>query len=110
MNDEQPRTRDGGSEAASIRRRPVLLAGTGIFAGSLSGCLGGGGESSGDESGGSDSDTPASITVPGGATCDVCGMTIRQHPGPSAEIFYAEQGREGHENPAGFDSAWEAYQ
>ena len=37
-------------------------------------------------------------------------MTIRQHPGPSAEIFYADQEPNGHENPARFDSTWEAYQ
>jgi len=105
MNNEQLGTPDREAEATSIRRRPFVLAGTGMLVGSLSGCLGGNG-SSGD--GGED--TPAAITIPEAATCDVCGMTIRQHPGPSAEIFYADQEPEGHENPARFDSTWEAYQ
>ncbi len=90
----------------SVRRRQFLLAGTGAFAASLGGCLGGDG--SGDD--GAGEEAPAAITIPEGATCDVCGMTIRQHPGPSAEIFYADHEPEGHENPARFDSTWEAYQ
>ncbi|MEA5387049.1 nitrous oxide reductase accessory protein NosL [Haloarculaceae archaeon H-GB11] len=43
-------------------------------------------------------------------TCEVCGMVIPNHPGPSAEIFYADQQPSGHENPARFDSTWEAFQ
>jgi nitrous oxide reductase accessory protein NosL len=50
------------------------------------------------------------MTLPDDATCDVCGMVISQHPGPTAEIFYVDQRPEGHENPARFDSTWEAYQ
>jgi len=117
MNDE---VADGGRERAvsgSIRRRQFVLAGTGALAVSLGGCLGGGGDGSAGDGGSGDGDgsddgdaAPAAITIPEGATCDVCGMTIRQHPGPSAEIFYAEQEPEGHENPARFDSTWEAYQ
>ncbi|MFD1686400.1 nitrous oxide reductase accessory protein NosL [Halobellus litoreus] len=105
MDSERPGNADESTEARPIGRRPVLLAGTGMLVGSLSGCLGGNG-GGGD---GSD-DAPAAITIPEDATCDVCGMTIRQHPGPSAEIFYADQEPEGHENPARFDSTWEAYQ
>ncbi|MFB6251235.1 MAG: nitrous oxide reductase accessory protein NosL [Halobellus sp.] len=89
----------------STYRRRVLLAGAGATTLALGGCLGGG--ESGDGSG--DSDTPAAITIPQGATCDVCGMTIRQHPGPTTEIFYADEQPSGHENPARFDSTWEAY-
>lgn len=37
-------------------------------------------------------------------------MVVAEHPGPTAEIFYADQTPEGHDNPARFDSTWEAYQ
>jgi len=40
----------------------------------------------------------------------VCGMVIPNHPGPSAEIFYADERPSGHDNPARFDSTWEAFQ
>ncbi|SFK66285.1 Nitrous oxide reductase accessory protein NosL [Halogranum rubrum] len=69
---------------------------------SVAGCLGDGGNG--------DTDTPAAITLPDDATCDVCGMVISQHPGPTAEIFYIDNSPEGHDNPARFDSTWEAYQ
>ncbi|MFC6726237.1 nitrous oxide reductase accessory protein NosL, partial [Halobium palmae] len=52
----------------------------------------------------------AAVTLPADATCDVCGMVVGQHPGPTAEIFYADQRPGGHDNPARFDSTWEAYQ
>jgi nitrous oxide reductase accessory protein NosL len=90
---------DGGPE---LRRRRVLLAGAGLGAAALSGCLGGGG--------GGEASAPAAETIPEGATCEVCGMNIRQNPGPSAEIFYRDQRPNDHENPARFDSTWEAYQ
>jgi nitrous oxide reductase accessory protein NosL len=95
-----------GDETPSIHRRQVLVASAGATTLALGGCLGGGGSGDGD----SDGDAPAAITVPQGATCDVCGMTIRQHPGPTTEIFYADEQPSGHENPARFDSTWEAYQ
>jgi nitrous oxide reductase accessory protein NosL len=37
-------------------------------------------------------------------------MVISNHPGPNAEIFYAERSPEGHDNPARFCSTWEAFQ
>jgi nitrous oxide reductase accessory protein NosL len=37
-------------------------------------------------------------------------MVIPNHPGPSAEIFYRDQRPSGHDNPARFDSTWEAFQ
>ncbi|MFC7095864.1 nitrous oxide reductase accessory protein NosL [Halobaculum marinum] len=66
----------------------------------LAGCLGG-------ESGAS---APAAVTLPDDATCDVCGMVIANHPGPSSEVFYADEQPNGHDNPARFDSTWEAFQ
>ncbi|MGQ4557012.1 nitrous oxide reductase accessory protein NosL [Halobellus sp. GM3] len=101
MCDEQGGGLDRGNHV-SMRRRRFLLAGAGTAAASVAGCLGG--------SGGGDGDAPAAVTVPEDATCDVCGMVIRQHPGPTAEIFYADREPEDHENPARFDSTWEAYQ
>ncbi len=75
-----------------------MAATVGITAG-LAGCLGGDG-----------GDAPAAVTLPDDATCDVCGMVISQHPGPTSEIFYADQRPGGHDNPARFDSTWEAFQ
>jgi nitrous oxide reductase accessory protein NosL len=37
-------------------------------------------------------------------------MVIPNHPGPTSEIFYRDQEPSGHENPARFDSTWEAFQ
>ncbi|MCD2203299.1 nitrous oxide reductase accessory protein NosL [Halobacterium sp. KA-6] len=37
-------------------------------------------------------------------------MTITQQPGPTAEIFYANARPNDHDNPARFDSTWEAFQ
>ena len=37
-------------------------------------------------------------------------MVIPNHPGPSAEIFYADNRPSEHDNPARFDSTWEAFQ
>ncbi|MFW5948291.1 MAG: nitrous oxide reductase accessory protein NosL [Halolamina sp.] len=74
------------------------MAAAGIAVG-LAGCLGGGSD-----------DVPAAVSLPDDATCDVCGMVISEHPGPTAEIFYADQQPAGHDNPARFDSTWEAFQ
>ena len=92
---------DGGT--ATVRRRPLLAAAGGVVSLAVGGCIG----STGGRSGG---DAPAAITIPEGATCDVCGMTIRQHPGPTTQIFYPERRPGDHDNPAQFDSTWEAYQ
>ncbi|GGI97571.1 hypothetical protein GCM10008995_04330 [Halobellus salinus] len=76
-----------------------MVAGAGTAAVSVAGCLGGG-----------EAETPDPVTVPEKATCDVCGMVISQHPGPTAEVFYPDRDPSGHDNPARFDSVWEAYQ
>ena len=102
MCEEQPSGVGEQTDATSVGRRRLLLASAGAATVSLTGCLGGGdGEST---------EPPAAVTIPETATCDVCGMVIRQHPGPSTEIFYKDQQPNGHENPARFDSTWEAYQ
>jgi copper chaperone NosL len=85
-------------------RRHVLHGAGAVVLAGLAGCLGGDGD------GGDGGDAPDAITVPDSATCDVCGMVIVQHPGPSAEIFYEDEEPAGHENPARFDSTWEAFQ
>lgn len=90
------------SSRAGYRRRRFLAAGVTLTTAALGGCLGSGGDS--------ESSAPAAVTVPDGATCDVCGMNIRQNPGPNAEIFYGDHSPEGHDNPARFCSTWEAYQ
>lgn len=55
-------------------------------------------------------DQPNPVTLTTEDQCDVCGMVIPNHPGPSAEIFYAENRPSDHDNPARFDSTWEAFQ
>ncbi len=79
-----------------------MLVGASAALASAAGCLG-------SEGGGGDADAPAAVALPDGATCDVCGMVIGRQSGPTAEIFYAEHGPEGYDNPARFDSTWEAY-
>jgi nitrous oxide reductase accessory protein NosL len=89
---------DGGRRVT----RRTLLAGSGaVAAGTVAGCLGGVG-------GGGQA--PAAISLTTEHTCDVCGMVIPNHPGPSTEIFYADRQPSGHDNPARFDSTWEAFQ
>jgi nitrous oxide reductase accessory protein NosL len=80
------------------RRRVLRLAGAAGVA-SLAGCLGGSG----------DGEAPDPVTVEDAWTCDVCGMVVAQHPGPTAELFYADRRPNGHDNPARFDSTWEAF-
>ncbi|MFW5935106.1 MAG: nitrous oxide reductase accessory protein NosL, partial [Halolamina sp.] len=89
---------DAASRGVRCTRRGAMAATVGITAG-LAGCLGGDG-----------GDAPAAVTLPDDATCDVCGMVISQHPGPTSEIFYADQRPGDHDNPARFDSTWEAFQ
>ena len=81
------------------RRQVLAAAGVASTVG-LTGCLGGDGGS----------EPPDPVTLGTNADCDVCGMVIAQHPGPTAEIFYADQQPSGHDNPARFDSTWEAFQ
>ena len=89
-----------------VSRRALLTGAASLGVTSLAGCSGlsGGG---GDGDGG---DAPTPITLTQEHSCDVCGMVIPNHPGPSAEIFYPGREPAGHGNPARFDSTWEAYQ
>lgn len=75
------------------RRRLLVLCGS-LAVGSFAGCTGGD----------SDATAPDPIALSGGLQCDVCGMVIGMHPGPSGQLFYRDQTPEGHENPARFDS------
>jgi nitrous oxide reductase accessory protein NosL len=87
------------------RRRTVLVGLCGVGVAALAGC-------SERQDTGTDGTTtaPAAMTLTDGDTCEVCGMNIVNHPGPSAEIFYPDHQPSGHENPARFDSTWEAFQ
>ncbi|WP_225333951.1 nitrous oxide reductase accessory protein NosL [Halomicrobium urmianum] len=82
-----------------LTRRTVVAGSAAVIAGSLAGCQGGDG-----------GDVPEPITLTTEHSCDVCGMVIPNHPGPSTEIFYRDQQPSGHDNPARFDSTWEAFQ
>jgi len=88
-----------GRAAGGLSRRTLLTGAATLVVGATAGCLGGG-------DGG---ETPAAVTLTDDDTCDVCGMVIPQHPGPTAEIFY-DRDPSGHPNPARFDSTWEAFQ
>jgi len=92
----QARTAECGHRVAVSRRSLLGVAGAAGVA--LAGCLGGDG-----------SERPDPVTLPDDATCDVCGMVIVQHPGPTAEVFYADRRPADHDNPARFDSTWEAF-
>ncbi len=84
-----------------ICRRHVLAGIGSLSAAALAGCLGGTGTST--------PQTPDPVTISDEATCDVCGMVISQHHGPSAQVFYADERPNDHDNPARFDSTWEAF-
>lgn len=80
------------------RRRLIVAAGT-LFTGSLAGCTSDSGRT-----------PPEPVTLGENADCDICGMVISKHPGPTTEIFYADRQPNDHQNPARFDSTWEAFQ
>ena len=86
--------------ALSRRTFGRLAAGSSamILGSSLAGCA-----SQGEE-------VPDPVTMTQSDSCDVCGMVIPNHPGPSTEIFYRDEQPSGHDNPARFDSTWEAFQ
>jgi nitrous oxide reductase accessory protein NosL len=86
----------------TVPRRAVLAGATTLGVAALAGCSG--------RSGGGDATVPEPITLTQEHSCDVCGMVIPNHPGPSAEVFYPGREPAGHANPARFDSTWEAYQ
>ena len=77
----------------SLRRRALLLS---MVTVGLAGCQS------------APSATP--VAIPSEARCDRCGMQIHAHPGPSAQVFFADGRPHGREGPAWFDSTWEAYQ
>lgn len=77
------------------RRRLLAAMGVGGLT-SVAGCL--------------SAETPDPVTLGNDDACDVCGMVIPQHPGPSTEVFYRNEDPSGHDNPARFDSTWEAFQ
>lgn len=83
----------------AITRRAVLLATGTASTLALAGCLGGDGGAA-----------PAPVGIESDWSCDVCGMVIRNHPGPNAEIYYADERPNDHDNPARFCSTWEAFQ
>jgi nitrous oxide reductase accessory protein NosL len=106
-----PRTNGTGDEGAPDRglpgrppRRRVLAGAVTTSALALAGCSGLFGGPGGEEQG------PDAVTLTDDDTCDVCGMVIPNHPGPSSEIFYADREPNGHANPARFDSTWEAFE
>ena len=89
------------SNGGSICRRHVISGIGALGATALAGCLGGTGTPT--------AEPPDPVTISNEATCDVCGMVISQHPGPSAQVFYADERPNDHDNPARFDSTWEAF-
>ena len=89
------RDEHGGWDGTLTRRGLLGGMGAGALLG-LSGCLG--------------AETPDPVGLTDSDACDVCGMIIPHHPGPSAEVFYRNKDPSGHDNPARFDSTWEAFE
>lgn len=86
-------THDHERETTSgTTRRATLSAAAGGVAAAVAGCLGDG------------TTAPDPISLAGSLQCDVCGMVIGKHPGPNGQVFFAENGPEGHDPPARFDS------
>lgn len=93
----------GGECTGGVTRRAVVAGGLGLAA-AMAGCLGSDGD------GPDDAEPPEPIGLDQDDQCELCGMVIPNHPGPVAEIFYENETPSGHENPARFCSAWEAFQ
>lgn len=93
------RTADATSGAVGRRqplgRRDYLVGAVAVGATVLTGCL---------QSQSTEGETPNPVSLDGGTQCDVCGMTIADHPGPTGQIFYRDHSPSGHDNPAVFDS------
>ena len=96
---------DGGVRRGVTRRRFVGLLATGSAL-TLAGCS----ELGGSDGGTTAEDVPDAVTLTTDDACEICNMIIPNHPGPSTEIFYPGEEPSGHENPARFDSTWEAFQ
>lgn len=106
--DETAHTDDGSCEGCTIPRsisRRRLCAGLAVGVAALAGCSGGG-----SDGGPTTGEVPAAVTLTTDDACEVCGMIIPNHPGPTTEIFYPGRSPSGHDNPARFDSTWEAFQ
>jgi|AntRauMinimDraft_4_1070384.scaffolds.fasta_scaffold00244_19 nitrous oxide reductase accessory protein NosL len=102
-HDECEHRHDEPSDRRVSRRRVLGATAAAVAVGGLSGCLSGDG-------GGDGGKAPEAVTLDESDSCDVCGMVIPNHPGPTSEIFYADEEPAGHANPARFDSTWEAFQ
>lgn len=85
--------------ATGVPRRAVLLGAGAVLSGTVAGCLGGDG-----------APAPDPVEIEADWSCDGCGMVITNHPGPNAEIYYADERPNDHDNPARFCSTWEAFQ
>ncbi|WP_336003214.1 nitrous oxide reductase accessory protein NosL [Halorientalis halophila] len=105
MCDNHVQSAAGSDETDGYLRRTVLGGMGAVGVAALAGCSG---IREGDGDG--TADVPAAVTLTADDGCEVCGMVIPNHPGPSAEIFYPDERPEGHDNPARFDSTWEAFQ
>lgn len=97
LRSRTPAPREVPCDVPAVGRRQVLLGGTAVLA-ALAGC------------GSGDGDAPDPVTLTTDDSCEVCGMVVPNHPGPSAEVFYRGERPSGHDNPARFCSAWEAFQ
>ncbi|MFC6976783.1 nitrous oxide reductase accessory protein NosL [Halomicroarcula sp. GCM10025709] len=76
----------------SATRRRVLTGLVGVTLAGGAGCLG----------------TPAQqspVPFDDGWSCDQCGMTISQQPGPVGQTYYADEPSLGHDGPARFCSS-----
>ncbi|MFC6953267.1 nitrous oxide reductase accessory protein NosL [Halorubellus litoreus] len=76
-----------------VSRRRVLAGASAVAVASVAGCLGGNGDAA-----------PAAVAISDVAACDECGMVISKHPGPNAEIYWADVEPEGRDAPFWFDS------
>jgi len=96
-------SRATGSVSDRVTRRQLLTCGVAGLAAVTAGC------SSSPGGDATTADAPAAITLDDDDACELCGMIIPNHPGPSVEIFYPQHTPSGHENPARFCSTWEAF-
>ena len=78
---------------ADLTRRALLAAGGTVGVVAFAGCMG------------NDEDAPDPVSLDEGQACDVCGMQIDAHPGPSGQAFYGE----GEALPADRDQDEPAY-
>lgn len=101
--EEHQPSRSPEGAAPGPNRRAVLTATVTLGTSALAGCAG-------SINGTTQTERPEATSLTEEDNCDVCGMVIPNHPGPSSEIFYADNEPNDHPNPARFDSTWEAFQ